>query len=310
MNYLKNIIMSNNNKVVKLITHNGAFHADDIFSAAALGMMLEREGESYEIIRSRDPEALKTGDYLFDVGGIYDENANRFDHHQIGGAGQGPQGIEYSSFGLVWKKFGEKLAGSKRAAEIIQKKLCAPVDAADNGIDLAIPKSEITPYYIQTFFHSMVPTWKEDDSKTDEIFLDCVSFARKIIDREILQAQSFLEGEKDVLEAYETSKDKRIIILDKNYPFEHIVLVNFSEPLYVVFPRKAGNGWGVKAVRKNPQNFENRKDLPSSWAGLTDQELQKVTGVPDAVFCHRALFMASALSKEGAIKLAQIAVES
>jgi len=54
----------------------------------------------------------------------------------------------------------------------------------------------------------------------------------------------------------------------------------------------------------------NRKNFPKLWAGLRDEELQNVTGVPDAIFCHRGLFLAIAKSKEGAIKLAQIAVES
>ena len=56
--------------------------------------------------------------------------------------------------------------------------------------------------------------------------------------------------------------------------------------------------------------FKNRKDLPKSWAGLVDEELQKISGVPDAMFCHRGLFVANAKSREGAIKLAQIAVQS
>ena len=120
----------------KLVTHNGSFHTDDIFAAAMLSMILERNGEAYEIIRTRDPEIIKDGDFVFDVGGTYDEALNRFDHHQVGGAGKGEQGIEYSSFGLMWKKFGEEFAGSQKVADIIQKKLVAPVDAHDNGFDL------------------------------------------------------------------------------------------------------------------------------------------------------------------------------
>ena len=77
--------METNNK--KLITHNGSFHADDIFACATLSLMLEKAGEKFEVIRTRDEEIIKTGDYVFDVGGIYDENLNRFDHHQTGGAG-------------------------------------------------------------------------------------------------------------------------------------------------------------------------------------------------------------------------------
>ena len=66
--------------------------------------------------------------------------------------------------------------------------------------------------------------------------------------------------------------------------------------------------WRVLAVRKRAESFENKKNLPRSWAGLRDKELQKITGVKDAVFCHRNLFMAVAKSKEGAIALARKAL--
>jgi len=36
--------------------------------------------------------------------------------------------------------------------------------------------------------------------------------------------------------------------------------------------------------------------------------LAKVTGVPDATFCHNGRFLAVAKSKEGALKLAEIAL--
>jgi len=63
-------------------------------------------------------------------------------------------------------------------------------------------------------------------------------------------------------------------------------------------------------VQDNPKTFINRKNFPKPWAGLRDEELANVSGVRDAVFCHRGLFLAVAQSKEGAVKLAQIAVES
>ena len=54
--------------------------------------------------------------------------------------------------------------------------------------------------------------------------------------------------------------------------------------------------------------FNNRKNFPQDWAGLRDEELQKVTQVSDAIFCHRGLFLAVAKSKEGAIALAEKAL--
>lgn len=313
MNYLKNITMTGNNANENLkkilITHDGAFHADDIFASAALSIMLERENLPFEIIRSRDPKIWKTGDFVYDVGGVYDESKNLFDHHQIGGAGKSPRGIEYSSMGLVWKKFGEKIAGSKRAAEIIEKRLCAPIDAWDNGFDLVENKYDVAPYYLQSIFFAMSPTWKEEDADIDEVFLKCVALAENILEREIIQAQDTLEAEESVISIYNKTEDKRVIVMDKNYPFEYI-LWTFPEPLFAVYPRKTGGTWGVKAVRKDPKSFNNRKNLPKEWAGLVDEEFVNVSGVADAMFCHRALFLAGAKSKEGAIKLAQIAVES
>lgn len=292
----------------KLVTHDGSFQSDDIFAAATIAIFLEGAGETFEIIRTRNPEIIGTGDYVFDVGEIYDEAINRFDHHQIGGAGKGLDNIEYAAFGLVWKKFGKIIAGSEKTAELINKRLVAPIDAWDNGFDLVENKYNVTPYYIQHFFISMVPTWREENITNDKMFLKSVEIAKEILSREIIHAQDVLLAEEKIVSIYNNTEDKRIIILDKNYPYEYI-LNSFSEPLFVIYPRLNHNLWGVKAVRKNPKTFNNRKDFPKSWAGLREEELQKISGVPDAVFCHRGLFMAVAKSCEGAIKLAQIALE-
>jgi uncharacterized UPF0160 family protein len=261
------------------------------------------------VIRTRDAEIINGGDYVFDVGGIYDENLNRFDHHQTGGAGKRENGIEYSSFGLVWKKFGEELAGGEKAKMIIDRHLVAPVDASDNGFDLVESKHEIFPYLIQDFFRVMRPTWRETDLDVDQMFLKSVAIAKDILSREIIHAKDSVSADETILSIYENTEDKRIIVLDKNYDRKE-VLEKLTETIYIVYPRSTDNSWGVEAMRKDFKSFENKKNLPKSWAGLKDDALQKASGVSDAMFCHRALFMAVAKSKEGAIKLAQIALES
>jgi uncharacterized UPF0160 family protein len=84
--------------------------------------------------------------------------------------------------------------------------------------------------------------------------------------------------------------------------------MKYDEPLYVVFPNANKDTWRVGCVRKEEKSFENRKSFPVAWAGLRDQDLAKVTGVTDAVFCHNGRFLAVAKSKEGAIKLAELAL--
>ena len=321
----KNRITSNGtNKTKKLITHDGSFHTDDIFACAALILYLEKVNNDFsaqggpasgwEIIRTRDEEIIKNGDYIFDVGGFYNEEKNRFDHHQVGGAGKRPvlsgvegnSDIEYSSFGLVWKKFGAKICGGEKAANLLDKRLVAPIDAFDNGCDLVANKyKDVSPFFIQHVFFAMEPTWRED-SDINEAFTKSVTLAREILSREIIQVADALLAEDSVLAVYENAADKRILVLDRNYPFQY-VLNNLPEPLFVVYPRKDGS-WGAKAVRSDPKTFNNRKNFPAAWGGLRDAELGKVAGVPDAVFCHRGLFMAVAKSKEGAIAFAHKAL--
>lgn len=298
--------------IKKLVTHDGSFHADDIFAAATLSIYLEKRGEVFEIIRTRDKEIIDKGDYVFDVGGIYNEKNNKFDHHQIGGAGRrsvGGTDIEYASFGLVWKKFGAELTESDEAMQLIDKRLVSPIDAHDNGFDLVEKKYEVFPYLIQDFFRVMRPTWREIDLNIDQMFLESVEIAKRVLSREIVHAKDTILSNQSIISIYNSTKDKSFIVLDKNYPSGEI-LNKLPKVFFVIYPRDSNGFWGIKAVRNDSKSFENRKNLPKSWAGLRDEELQKVTGVEDAVFCHKGLFMAVAKSKEGAINLAELALQT
>ncbi|HNW71710.1 MAG TPA: MYG1 family protein [Candidatus Paceibacterota bacterium] len=294
-------------KTKKLVTHSGSFHSDDIFACATICIALEKEGKSFEIIRTRDPKIIKSGDIVFDVGGIYNPDINRFDHHQIGGAKKRDNGIECSSFGLVWKKYGEKICGSKEVADFINKKLVMPVDAFDNGMDLVESKHEVNYYLVQNFFMSFIPSWKCRNEKTLlDGFLKAVKVAKELLLREISFTKDLVESRKEILRCYDESKDKRFIVLDKKYPWEE-EMSKFAEPLFVIFPRHGGN-WGAEGVLINMSSFKRRKYFPQAWAGLSDGELAKVSGVSDSVFCHRGIFMVVAKSKEGIIKLVEKAL--
>ncbi|MFQ3265592.1 MAG: uncharacterized UPF0160 family protein, partial [Colwellia sp.] len=61
-----------------IATHNGNFHADDVFSIAALKNIFP----SIKLIRTRNLELIAKADIVIDVGGEYDADAGRFDHHQ------------------------------------------------------------------------------------------------------------------------------------------------------------------------------------------------------------------------------------
>lgn len=295
-------------KTLKIVTHNGNFHPDDVFAVAILHIVFEKEAK-IKVVRTRDEKEFDSADIVLDVGGIYDEAKNRFDHHQIGGAGQRANGIPYASAGLVWKKYGEQICGSKDIADAIDEKLFLPIDANDNGVN--IYKSvvgDFLPYTIQDMVVAFRATWEEDMPKNDASFMELIPFVKKIIEREVERAKDYKKAEVLVERDYQNAEDKRIIVLSGKYPWAK-VLMSHPEPLFIVCEDKINNSWAVKAVADDKQVFVNRKNFPSSWAGKTGKALADETGVPDALFCHNKLFLAIARSKEGALALAKIAIE-
>lgn len=130
-----------------------------------------------------------------------------------------------------------------------------------------------------------------------------------ILKRVIAHAQAQVIGNRSVKQAYDNAEDKRVIVLDDRYLYQDVLCVH-TEPLFVVIPDSQPGHWKVEIIPELPETFTYRKKLPALWAGLRDEELQKVTGVSEALFCHNARFMVVARSKEGAIKLAQLALMS
>lgn len=297
--------MSFLNKIFKrkkiCVTHNGSFHADDLFSTAALSIL--NDGH-IKIIRTREESWFQKGDYVYDVGGIYDPSVNRFDHHQMGGAGIRFNGIPYSSFGLVWKKFGERICGSLEIALKIDEKLVQAIDANDNGINLFEVKGNIAPYLIQDIFFNFRPSWKERQDY-DSCFTNLIPFVVKILNREIIKTKDEFEAASIVRKAYEDAKDKRVVIFDDNYPWFETIN-EYPEPLYVI--SKKSETWRAEAVRKEKYKFEKRKPFPIEWAGKRDEEMAKVSGVADAIFCHNGRFLIVAKTKEGIIELVKKAL--
>lgn len=295
-------------KPISIITHDGAFHADDVFAVATVILSLPSD-IPYEIKRTRDKAVIAEADYVVDVGGVYDPKNNRFDHHQEEGAGVRENKIPYASFGLVWKKFGVALTSSEVVARALEEKIVMPIDALDNGFELNQSSvSGIRPYTISDYLYSY---WTDEDTNPvvlDRIFARVVSMARDLLRREMDKSVRIAKDEEKVIGAYLESKDKRIIILDAHLAWGR-VLVEKPEPLIVVYPALDGIRWHAKTVALKKDSFSRRVLFPETWAGKTDKELQKLTGVSDAYFCHRGRFLAVSGSKEGALALAKKAIE-
>lgn len=302
------------NRKRKLITHNGSFHTDDLFAAATLVLVMERQGTPYEIIRTRDMEVIKNADYVFDVGGIYDPNTNRYDHHQKNGSGKRENGIPYASFGLVWKHFGLDLCeGNQDVWQIIDKEIASPIDASDNGVDLVSLKfKNITPYGGGRVFNIFEPTWKEKENNIDEIFKTEVGKVSLLLKREIKVATDDVEGIKIIKDRYHKSKNKQIIILEESLPryLYQNTLCDFKEPIYVIMPSAHGSSFKVEAIKKNRETFESRKAFPKNWRGYLNSDTKpfEYDDLSGVLFVHNSGFLANVDTKENAILFAEKAL--
>ncbi len=296
---------------MKIITHSGNFHPDDVCAVATLLLLYP----DAEVVRTRDIKIIQgksSEDIVLDVGDEYDPDRLMFDHHQEGGVDKRPNGIPYASFGLIWKHYGSQLSGSEKAAKTIEEKLVWPIDSDDNGLDTYKRfRTDMKPYVIDAGIISFLPTWDEkENGKTPDIgFMEAVEFIKPILIREVVKANSFILGEERVREAYRNAEDKRIIVLDRNYSWSDVIK-EFPEPLFIIMNDGQQTTWAVSAIRKDSVGYQNKKLFPESWGGKKGSELAEATGVPDANFCHKGRFLIVANSKEGALKLAKLAVEA
>jgi len=284
-----------------IATHNGNFHADDVFSVAALKNILP----SFKLVRTRDLEIIGKADIVIDVGGEYNADADRFDHHQRGGAGERENGIPYSSFGLIWQKYGVEIcSGNQDVADAVDAALVSTIDAIDCGHVEGVAQGISLSQTISMFN----PTWQEE-SHFDRCFDEAVDFASRVLTRFIASADGGISAKEIVAKAIENAADPRIIVLEKYTPWKRTVHALSEKALYMVYPSNSGQ-WRIQTVPVEPGSFEDRKPLPTPWAGLSDNDLKEVTGIDDAMFCHNGLFIAGAESFESTMKMASIALEA
>jgi uncharacterized UPF0160 family protein len=279
----------------KIAVHDGKFHADEIFAIAILKIIYPK----LKIIRTRNPKIFQKADMRIDIGNKYNPLTNDYDHHQPEFKNKRKNKIPYASAGLIWKKFGKKLTNSKESFNFIDSKIIQYIDAEDNGFE------EIKGYSINKFiegFNSLNLNKKKDEKSFNEL----VAIIQKVLENEIAKIEFAIKSKKIIRKKIkETNKD--YIILEKYIPWKEITTKE-SKLKFVICFNDYEKKWHAIAVPKKENKFKNRKDFPKKWAGLTNKKLIEISGVADATFCHKNLFIAIAKSKKGAINLVEKAL--
>ena len=291
-------------KQVKTVAvHDGSFHADDVFAVAILQLI----NSKIEVIRTRDEKNLKKVDMRVDVGMKYDEKTFDFDHHQENSQIR-ENGIPYAAVGLIWKHFWKYLVRTEDEYKALDDKLIQGIDADDNGIK-TFTKKEVSPYTLYYLISTMNPHWKDKtvEGAFDKAFIKAVRFAKQILRRELKIVKAQKEAIKILQAAANKSKGK-YIILEKSVPWKGFIIEK-TDFDFVIYKNSINNNWYAQGVPISKESFELRKSFPSSWSGLRDKELAKLTGVPDVVFAHKNNFLVVCKSKGGAIELVKQALK-
>jgi len=296
-----------------LVTHSGGFHADELLSS----VILTRLFPAARIVRSRAPEWITPGSdrIIYDVGGAYDPAAGIFDHHQRG-APLREDGQPYSSFGLIWRRFGRDYLRDLGvpAADIdalhasFDADFVLPVDLMDNGALSPSAAGALTKLTLPVLLETLKPVFDAREPDADErAFQGALSIARSFVEATIGQGAAKLRAESIVLRAIAAAGDERVLELPMGMPFRPaIVKAGADHLLFVVHPRETD--WCLTGIRRSSDGFELRADLPAAWAGLSGQDLATVCGVADATFCHNGRFIAAARTRDAALEMARIAV--
>ncbi len=293
--------------MLKVATHGGTFHADDVFAYAILKAATAGR---LELTRTRDGGLLAGADVLFDVGGIFDPAARRYDHHMRDKPLRA-DAAPYSSAGLIWRDFGREAvramlpeASEEALGKVwrsVDEGLVRDVDLMDNGA------AESMPGHVSTLLEAWNPSFAEESRDENEAFLDAAELASTILARVCARAYAAALAVDTVALAARTAEHPGILVLECRMPWEDAIFeLGLSEVLYVVRP--AGDGWTCSAVPPNKGSFAQKLPLPDVWAGLRDEALVSVSTVPDATFCHPARFVCGARSRDGALALARLAI--
>jgi len=298
-------MMINEKNIKTLGTHSGKFHADDVMATAILKLLVG----DIKVTRTRDEDILRKLDFVYDI------SLGKFDHHQLNKEVR-ENNIPYAACGLVWREFGSRVIQRFDSQldendiisifDYVDRNLVQGIDAIDNGIDI---KSAIKVISISDIIQNFNPTWDSNGSR-DDAFEEAVLYATQVIKRIISRQVSVIKARIIVDDAYKNRNINEIMILKIGCPWlqQLLKIDRNNEVLFVITPDDKNDEYKIQTVKKTVDTFEARKDILEAIRGKSSEEINSIIKIDDAIFCHKAGFIASTISVESAIKIAKLSL--
>lgn len=299
-----NLKITKNKQEANLITHDGKFHPDDVFSTVFLSKCIENPC----LFRIGVGKVENTNAIVYDVG------FGKFDHHGQNAKLRPNTNLKYCSFGLLWTEFGHEYLQKNNYEHVnelytaIEETLVKQIDGIDNGTFPEI-KAEYNILDLDKIIDMFNPTW-EENVDTDINFYKACETAEIIFDNIIRTEYSKIKATMKVLSKIDTVKDN-ILILDEYLPYQHAVFTSNNpkakEIKVIILPSNRG-GFCIKPITISEDSKELLVNFPEEYRGLHDEELIKTSGIKTARFVHASGFLGCTETIEDAILLAQKAL--
>lgn len=279
-------------------THDGSFHADEVTACAFL--LLYDLIDKDKIHRTREPSVLTKCEYVCDVGGTYCTKTKRFDHHQ-----KDYQGL-LSSAGMILRYLKQVKVMDNSTFHYFNRCLVKGVDAIDNGrVNLPLGTASYS-----SVIACFGPTkYSESSEAFDKGFVKALDFALGHLKRLLKKHDYIRECRSSVKEVMKQGKD--VLVFSEAMPWmeSFFALGGKSHPAkFVIMP--AGEHWKLRGIPPTSEKkMKVRQDLPASWAGLSDKELCKASGVSGGIFCHKGRFISVWKTKEQAEKALEVVMQ-
>lgn len=285
------------------ITHSGTMHADEVFATAFLELFLG----DVSVFRTPSVDSSDEKENVF----VYDIGRGKYDHHQKDVLRR-ENNVPYSSVGLLWRAFGKDFlkkwdySNIDELHQAIDKDFIEGIDGDDNGV---FPKID-SPYKVKTLPNIIKifnPSYDSYENESEQ-FLKAVSLAKMIWEEEVYYMNGKVIAEHKVNEVIQQSNPEcNYLFLDEYLPYEDALLTNPKADhfLFVVFPSNRG-GYAIKTIPKSNEDRSLRMLFPEEWAGLQNEELEEVSGIPGLRFCHTGRFIATCETEEAVYQVLQL----
>lgn len=289
-------------KLIKMVTHSGKFHADDVFSSALMSSTFSLDNKKSEIIRVKNEKDIPS-----DADIVYDIGYGEFDHHSGDDKVHENTDIPYASFGLLWDKYGENFikqiykanekkylsyyhltqvddSDFKKVFDRVLNTLVLQIDGNDNGIFN-------DNYDISSLILEGNPEMDFDETKA--FFSNC-SIASAILINNVIYSLNKVLSAREVENSSEYLNEDKSILFLKKYGNYHEIAKNNVHLKLVVFKSNRG-GWSVMTISED--------HIPRITIPVEYNKLDHVS------FVHKHGFLLVSDTKEDAVKLAKKLIE-